>query len=77
MSFRMVGEAMNKAHRLVETAEDGQVVVSGQVYQALVENAPSLLQHVPFREIGPIALKGFSTPQILFVTQIERPALRK
>ena len=77
MSFRMVGEAMNKAHRLVEAAGDGQVVISTQVFEALRENAPGLLRHITFEPHGPINLKGISTPQLVYRTQIARPPLYK
>lgn len=77
MSFRMVGEAMNKAHRLVETAEDGQVVISKLVYQALHSNAPTLVNQVVFQEVGPVRLKGIHSPQIVYMTQIPRPPLYK
>jgi len=77
MSFRMVGEAMNKAHRLVETAEDGQVVISRLVYQVLQEQSPELLKHVPFEQVDGVRLKGISTPQTVYCTQVMRPPLWK
>lgn len=72
MSFRMVGEAMNKAHRLVETAEDGQIVISKQVHVSLQENVPKLLQRIPFQEVGPVSLKGINEPQIVYRAQVAR-----
>ncbi|MCB8966022.1 MAG: response regulator [Ardenticatenaceae bacterium] len=77
MSFRMVGEAMNKAHRLVEAAEDGQVVVSTLMYEALRANAPDLLERMNFQPTGPIHLKGIGAAQIVYMTQIMRPPLVK
>jgi PAS domain S-box-containing protein len=72
MSFRMVGEAMNKAHRLVETAEDGQIVISKQVYLALQENVPQLLDRISFQEMGPVSLKGIKQPQVVYQAQVAR-----
>lgn len=72
MSYRMVGEPMNTAHRLVDLAEDGQIIISQVVYAALQQIAPDFLKEFPFERIGPIALKGISPPQILYRTQIER-----
>ncbi|MCA9932757.1 MAG: response regulator [Anaerolineales bacterium] len=77
MSFRMVGEAMNKAHRLVETAEDGQVVISRLVYQVLQEQSPELLKRIPFEQVDGVRLKGISTLQTVYRTQVVRPPLRK
>lgn len=72
MSFRMVGEPMNIAHRLVDLAEDGQIVISSVVYKALQEKAPQLVERVHLEAFGPVKLKGVETPQILYRTQIAR-----
>lgn len=77
MSYRMVGEPMNTAHRLVDLAEDGQIIISQVVYSALEEIAPKFLRQIPFMRIGPIALKGISPPQILYRTQIERTPIHQ
>ena len=75
MSFRMVGEAMNKAHRLVEKAEDGQIVISKMVYEALQEQSPALLKRIPFDRVEGVELKGIQIPQTVYRTQIMRPPL--
>jgi len=72
MSFRMVGEPMNTAHRLVDLAEDGQIIISQVVYQALQDKAPDFLENIPFERIGPVALKGISPPQTLYRTTVDR-----
>jgi PAS domain S-box-containing protein len=77
LSFRMVGEAMNKAHRLVELAEDGQIVISKSLYSALTTNAPALVKRIKFTQIGPVKLKGITEPQLLYATQVARPPLTK
>ncbi|MEJ2746826.1 MAG: response regulator [Anaerolineae bacterium] len=77
LSFRMVGEAMNKAHRLVELAEDGQIVISTSLYSALKKDVPKLVERLAFREIGPVKLKGILQPQILYVTLVSRPPLTR
>lgn len=76
MSFRMVGEAMNKAHRLVEKAEDGQIVISKMVYDVLRERTPALLERMPFEQVDGIELKGIDVPQTVYRTQIVRPPLQ-
>jgi PAS domain S-box-containing protein len=76
LSFRMVGQPMNTANRLVDLAEDGQIVISEVVYEALKEKAPILMQRIEFERMGPIMLKGILEPQVLYRTQIARTILR-
>ena len=76
LSFRMVGAAMNTAHRLVDIAEDGQIVISNSVHTALMDNAPKLVERIPFTKIGPVKLKGIQEPQQLFAAHIERSPLQ-
>lgn len=77
MSFRMVGEAMNKAHRLVEKAEDGQIIISESIYQVLIKRSIGILERIPFERVDNVMLKGISTPQTVYRAQIARPPLRK
>jgi PAS domain S-box-containing protein len=72
MSFRMVGEPMNTAHRLVDLAEDGQIIISEVVYQSLQRQAADLAETVEFEKVGPVQLKGIMQPQIIYRTQIAR-----
>lgn len=75
LSFRMVGEAMNTAHRLVEVAEDGQIIISETIYEALLEDGVGPAINVRFEEMGRVPLKGIATPKLLYCTQISRPPL--
>lgn len=77
MSFRMVGEPMNTAHRLVDLAEDGQVVISQVVFQNLQAQAPDLAEQINFEEHGPVKLKGIIEPQTIYRAHIERAELSK
>lgn len=77
MSFRMVGEAMNKAHRLVEKAEDGQIVISELVFASLQEQSPALLKHIPFERVDGVELKGIFVPQTVYRAQVVRLPLEK
>ncbi len=70
MTFRMVGMAVNVAHRLVEKAADGQIVVSESVFQDIRQNAPDLLAEIPFEPFGPVTVKGREEPQILYRAEI-------
>lgn len=70
MTFRMVGMAVNVAHRLVEKAADGQIVVSESVFQDIQQSAPDLLAEITFAPFGPVTIKGREEPQILYRAEI-------
>ena len=72
MTFRMVGEAVNIAHRLVDLAEDGQIFITETIHNAVKKDAPRLLEVIAFRRIGPVALKGKSHAQTLYMTAFRR-----
>jgi DNA-binding response OmpR family regulator/class 3 adenylate cyclase len=77
MTFRMVGGAINTAHRLVEIAEDGHIVVSKAVFDAL-NGSPQqadLNRLVSFDTVGPLLLKGIGEPQTLYRAIIPRTQL--
>ncbi len=77
LSFRMVGEAMNTAHRLVELAGDGQIIVSESIHKGFEADGTLKRFNTPitFTIMGGVSLKGIAAPQNLYVTQIERPPL--
>jgi len=77
MTFRMVGGAINTAHRLVEIAEDGHIVVTRAVFHALNgENQRALLvQMAHFETVGPLRLKGIAAPQTLYRATMPRTRL--
>jgi len=77
LSFRMVGEAMNTAHRLVELAEDGQIIISETVHAALYEDGTLGDLDILFEKTAPVELKGFTTPQTVYCAQILRPRLEE
>jgi PAS domain S-box-containing protein len=72
MSFRMVGEAMNTASRLVDLAEDGQIIVSKAVYEALLRLETDILSEIGLAAMEPVQLKGIAEPQQLYLAQIKR-----
>jgi PAS domain S-box-containing protein len=78
MTFRMVGGVINTAHRLVELAEDGHIIVSKAVFEALngSPNHAKLKQLVQFDTVGPIELKGISESQILYRAIMHRTQLK-
>jgi adenylate cyclase len=77
LSFRMVGEAMNTAHRLVELAEDGQIIISETFYEALCEDDTLAEIGITFEQTEPVELKGIAAPQTVYCTQIPRPRLEQ
>lgn len=72
MTFRMVGEPVPIAHRLVDLADDGQIFVTESIYNAVKRYAPRLLEIISFRRVGPVALKGKSGAQFLYMTAFRR-----
>ncbi len=55
MNFTAIGDAVNVAKRLQESARPGQVVISEDTYRAI---APTLRARLEVRPLGFIALKG-------------------
>jgi len=72
MTFRMVGEAVNIAHRLVDLADDGQIVITESIYEAVKKDVPRLLEVISFERVGPIALKGKTNAQMLYLATFQR-----
>ena len=66
---------MNTAHRLVDLAEDSQIIVSQLVYQSLQEQSPEFAESIGLQEVGPVQLKGIAQPQTIYRAQVERPEL--
>jgi PAS domain S-box-containing protein len=72
MTFRMVGEAVNIAHRLVDLAEDGQIVITNSVLNEIRQKAPEALAAVGFTSMGQLSLKGKASPVPVFRGVVER-----
>jgi PAS domain S-box-containing protein len=72
MSFRMVGQPMNTASRLVDMAGDGQIVISTAVYLDLLAKNPERLQETLFEQMEPVHLQGIAEPQVLYRTVMAR-----
>jgi PAS domain S-box-containing protein len=77
MNFAMVGEAVNTGHRLVEIAEDGQLLITEAIFKALQESQSQLMQELSFESMGLVSLKGKSRPQLLYRSQMPRTRLFK
>ena len=77
MTFRMVGGVINTAHRLVEIAEDGHIVVTEAVVNALNGGPqPNALDElIKFETLGPLPLKGIAEPQTIYRASIPRSRL--
>ena len=73
MHFAMVGEAVHTAHRLVELAEDSQIVISGDLCELLQDELHDM--PVAFDHIGEVKVKGIPEPVSIFSTNMARTAL--
>lgn len=76
MNYAMVGDAVNTAHRLVDLALDGQIIISEGVLHSIYEKDSRVMQMVSFEEIGPTELKGKSRPELLYRLQCPRTPLK-
>lgn len=76
MTFRMVGDAVNTAHRLVDIAADGQIVISESVYENLEIDSNALLQINPLEPMGEVEIRGKDEPERLYRVHIPREQMR-
>jgi PAS domain S-box-containing protein len=77
MNFAMVGEAVNTGHRLVEIAEDGQLLITEAIYLALQQYQSPFMHGLNFESMGLVSLKGKAKPQLLYRYQLERTVLER
>ncbi|MCO5198804.1 MAG: PAS domain S-box protein [Anaerolineae bacterium] len=73
MHYAMVGRAVNVAHRLVDLAENGQIIVSKAVYDALQEEASDLIEQAGLVRNERHTLKG--TNEIFSIYRFVQPVL--
>ncbi len=73
MNFAMVGEAVNTAHRLVDIAKDGQIVISAAVYNEL--QARTAGEKSDFHSIGEHQLKGKIAAELIYMAELKRTPL--
>lgn len=74
MTYRMVGYAVNMAHRLVDLALDRQIVISQSVHENLNFERP-VVKNVDFVSMGPVEIKGRDKPATVYHTTILDSAL--
>jgi PAS domain S-box-containing protein len=65
MNFGMVGEAVNTAHRLVEVAQHGQIIVS----QAMVKSLDAKLEGWVFERLPSTAIRPKNVPDELYLAR--------
>lgn len=68
MNFGLVGDAVNTAHRLVEMARHGEIVVSEAVVEALGEK----LEGWTFKGLPPVEIRHKSAPLQVYLAQPRR-----
>lgn len=76
MTFRMVGDAVNTAHRLVDIAADGQIVISESVFKNLEIESSSLLKVNPPQLMGEVEIRGKDEPERLYQIQVPLDQMR-
>jgi PAS domain S-box-containing protein len=74
LNFAMVGEAVNTAHRLVDIAQDGQVVISKGVYEEVGDTRVQNGELELFSSMGEVPLKGKLVPQLLYRASLRTAA---
>ncbi len=68
MTYTMVGEAVNLAHRLVEIADDAQIVLTEEIIaEGMPDDVRGLLKPMP-----PAVLKGITNPHSLLLIDTGR-----
>jgi len=67
MNFGMVGEVVNTAHRLVELAQNGEIIISEALYQSLVEKPEGWT----FERQEPMEIKGKSKPVQTYLARFQ------
>jgi len=65
MNFGMVGEAVNTAHRLVELAQHGEIIVS----PAMVRSLDAKLEGWVFEQMPPTGIRHKSVPEDLYLAR--------
>ncbi|HSH00963.1 MAG TPA: adenylate/guanylate cyclase domain-containing protein [Anaerolineae bacterium] len=72
MNFAMVGEAVNTAHRFVDMAKDGQIVISEAIHDSLKDRTIDI---APFISLGKVDIPGKPEPQTLYQAHLLRTEL--
>ncbi len=68
MNFGMVGDAVNTAHRMVELAQHGEIIVS----EAVVGSLAGKLQGWTFESLPPAEIKHKSTPVLIYLAKYQQ-----
>ena len=72
MDYAMVGLTVNIAHRLVEIAQDGQIIVTPEV---LAEGLPTDAVDLKVEKLPPQIVKGKDEPQEMFLLELTNAVL--
>jgi adenylate cyclase len=69
MNFGLVGDAVNTAHRLVELADHGEIIVS----ETAVKSLGGELANWSFDALSPVTIKGKSQPMQIYFARPRTP----
>ena len=67
MNFQLVGEAVFTAHRMVEIARNGEILISEAIYESL----GGKLEGWSFTAKEPVTIKGKSDPVLLYQARLD------
>lgn len=67
MNFGMVGDAVNTAHRMVELAQHGEIIVS----EAVIRSLAGELQGWTFEPLPPAEISHKSTPVLIYLAKVQ------
>ena len=62
MQYTVLGHHVNLAHRLVEAAEPGQILISQHTFDAILGRAAQIRNEMRFDVVGRVKAKGISEP---------------
>jgi class 3 adenylate cyclase len=68
MNFGMVGDTVNTAHRMVELAQHGEIIVS----EAVVRSLTGELEGWTFEPLPPAKFKHKSTPVQIYLAKVQQ-----
>jgi class 3 adenylate cyclase len=69
MNFGMVGDAVNTAHRLVELAQHGQIILSEAVLESMDEEPEGWT----FEPLPHVEIRHKSTPLQIYLARVDQP----
>ncbi|NPV67975.1 MAG: GAF domain-containing protein [Anaerolineae bacterium] len=64
--FTAIGDTVNLAHRLLDLADDNEILASQEVYKACAAHLPQIAEHVQTTDRGEIEIRGRQQPARIY-----------